>query len=288
MDMSTEFAPLRKVLLFRPTPDIENADPQSACHLSPINHAKITDEIDNLAEWYQKHGIAVICIDPSNLGTSQEYLYNMMYCRDLFVRTPDAVLLARMYHSVREDETRYAERTLRETGMKIKKLQQGPLEGADCLWLRPDRLLIGTNKRTSMVAFEEVRREMRKHGITTMHVNINPYLCTQHLLGIMQIVDSKKVFVRYEHAQEELLDILLDAGYHVIKVNNDEEIAERQAFNIVCIAPSRIIMASGCPKTKAMFENNGIEVVGELCIDELRKGAGGLACATGIMERDRA
>lgn len=44
-------------------------------------------------------------------------------------------------------------------------------------------------------------------------------------------------------------------------------------------------MAAGCPETKQIYRNAGIEVVAELPILQLINGAGGLACATGILAR---
>jgi hypothetical protein len=45
-------------------------------------------------------------------------------------------------------------------------------------------------------------------------------------------------------------------------------------------------MPAGCPETRRTFEDAGIEVAGEIRITELLQGAGGLACATGILARE--
>ena len=58
-------------------------------------------------------------------------------------------------------------------------------------------------------------------------------------------------------------------------------------MNIVTVAPRRVLMPDDCPKTKEFYEKNGIQVAGLLNIPELRHGGGGLACATGILERKR-
>jgi arginine deiminase len=56
-------------------------------------------------------------------------------------------------------------------------------------------------------------------------------------------------------------------------------------MNIVVVAPRKIVMIKN-PFTKTLYNNLGLEVMGEISADELLKGAGGIGCATGILERE--
>jgi arginine deiminase len=57
------------------------------------------------------------------------------------------------------------------------------------------------------------------------------------------------------------------------------------ALNFVTLGPRRILMAAGNPITQAFYEDAGIacQVVE---VDEILKAAGGIGCATGIVERE--
>ncbi len=56
-------------------------------------------------------------------------------------------------------------------------------------------------------------------------------------------------------------------------------------MNFVTISPRRIIMAASTDDVKRVLLSSGIEVAAEIEISELLKGAGGLGCATGIINR---
>jgi arginine deiminase len=57
-------------------------------------------------------------------------------------------------------------------------------------------------------------------------------------------------------------------------------------MNVVTVAPRRVIMAAGCPGLKRLYEKAGLRVAAEVKISQLINGAGGIACATGILSRD--
>ena len=71
----------------------------------------------------------------------------------------------------------------------------------------------------------------------------------------------------------------------LIELDETEEVLYGQAMNFVTIGPRRIILVGNNSKTKNLYERNGIEIVSELNVCELLKGAGGLGCATGILNR---
>jgi arginine deiminase len=47
-----------------------------------------------------------------------------------------------------------------------------------------------------------------------------------------------------------------------------------------------VIKAAGCPGLKKLYEKAGLSVAAEIRITQLINGAGGIACATGILARD--
>lgn len=107
----------------------------------------------------------------------------------------------------------------------------------------------------------------------------------QHSFDILQLVDKKTAFIRNKLADPSIKDYLLKHGYEITNIPENEEVLNKQAFNIVTIAPRKIIMPTNCPATKEIFKRHNIEVAVEMEINQLINGAGGIACATGILER---
>lgn len=283
----SEFQRLRSVLLHKPGPEIGNhPNPAAIQHLRPIDHAAMKREFAAIVEAYVALGIQVRFIDPTPIGTDHTYLYNMMYCRDLLFMTPRGAIISRMANDTRKEEVTYAERTLSANGIPIlgRISAPGTFEGADALWISERLVAIGVGNRTDSHAFEQLQSLLA--GIKVEAVALPSYQAsTQHLLGSVQIVDGDLALVRHEIVDARVEPFLKEHGFRVIPVPENQEVRSRQAMNIVTIAPGTIIMTAGCPETRTLYEKAGLTVAAEISIDQLINGAGGLACATGILAR---
>jgi len=81
------------------------------------------------------------------------------------------------------------------------------------------------------------------------------------------------------------VNVLRARGYTVIFIPDAGEAVRGMSLNFVTLGPRRILMAAGNPITQAFYEDAGIacQVVE---VDEILKAAGGIGCATGILERE--
>lgn len=283
----SEFQRLRSVLLHRPGPEIGNhPDPAAIQHLRPIDHATMEREFDTLIEAYVALGIQVRLIDPTPIGSDHAYLYNMMYCRDLLFMTPQGAIISRMANDTRKEEVAYAERTLSANGIPIlgRVSAPGTFEGADALWINERLVAVGVGNRTDMHAFDQLRSLLARIDVAAVAVP-SVQTKTQHLLGSVQIVDGDLALVRHEIVDTRVEPFLKEHGFRVVPVPENHEVRSRQAMNIVTTAPGTIVMAAGCPETRTLYEKAGLTVAAEIAIDQLINGAGGLACATGILAR---
>jgi len=104
-------------------------------------------------------------------------------------------------------------------------------------------------------------------------------------LGMLQIVDRNLAVIRGEIFPKKLEEFLLGENIKLIRLQESEDVKRQQAMNFVTLASRKIVMAAGNPETKGILQNGGIEVLAEVEVPELMKGAGGIACATGILER---
>jgi N-dimethylarginine dimethylaminohydrolase len=260
--------------------------PAEIQQLRPINHGTMTREYAAIMAAFSDRGVRVATIDPTPLGPGTDYCFNMMYCRDLLFMTPRGAIMAAMANPTRRGEVPYAARTLERLGVPILHTVSGDgrFEGADALWLRHDLVIVGVGNRTNREAFHQLATVLAGQGVTCIPLP-SRQTKTQHLLGSLQLVDRDLALVRGEIIDPAVTAFLQGEGYRVVELGETGEIRERQAMNIVTVAPRTIFMTAGCPETKRIYRQAGLEVAAELEISQLINGAGGLACATGIIAR---
>ena len=286
--VTSEWQTLKEVVLYIPSPDtIPLEDVNSIQHLEPINYSRLARQLENLAQCYEQLDIKVHLVRPLSLSNAQivEYHYNLMYVRDLFLMTREGVIVSRMASTVRAGEEKHAARTLAELGIPIIRTirDKGTFEGADALWVRHDLVLIGVGNRTNESGFQQVKHCLEDQGVNCIQVNLPPQI--QHLLGIIQIVDQDLAVVRGKLLASKIKLNLRQLGFKLIELEETKSVQQHQAMNFVTISPRRIVMVADNSEMRYMYENNGIEVTAEVDVSELLKGAGGIACATGILSR---
>jgi len=162
----------------------------------------------------------------------------------------------------------------------------GTVEGADALWVRPDLVLVGTGNRTNASGLRQLAEVLAPSGVYVVGVPLPSRV--QHLLGVLQLVDRDLAVVRGELLGPEARAVLSGAGVGLIELPETPEVGHAQAMNFVTLAPRRILLADDVPGTRRLLERAGVEAAGTVRVAELRKAAGGLAYATGILARDPA
>lgn len=283
--VGSEYKSLKAVLLYKPGKEIEEInDPLNVLHIRKIDYKVIEEEYDQIIKLYKRLKIKVYLINPGKIDDNDR-LFNIMYVRDLFFMTPEGAIMSKMASELRQDEVKYAEKAIRSINIPIKKIieNSGTFEGADALWVNDKLVVVGVGNRTNVAGFLQVRDELKSQDIDCISVSAPGG--TQHLLGILQFVDSNLALVRVDLADLEIIDFLRRNKIKIVNIPENDEIKEKQAMNIVTIAPREIIMPTDCPKTKKIYQNYGIKIAAEIKINQLINGGGGLACATAIIAR---
>ncbi len=279
----SEFAPLNEILLFSTGSNYpEISQPDEVQFLQPIDKTKLQSELDDLAKTFQALGVKVIRMTDDAFPRVSP---NLLFCRDLFFLTPYGAILARMASDIRAGEEKWAQAALAKEGIPILRAisGNGVFEGADALWLNPKVLLVGLGNRTNQDGFRQIQTTMEEFGVECIPVPLPKSV--QHLLGILQLTAPNKAIIRQEKTPTVLLNLLAKYQIHTVAVPESIEVRERQALNFVCLDENRILMAKGCPQTKKIFAENGLQIADEVEISQLLLAAGGIACATGIISR---
>lgn len=286
--LNSEYKPLKSVLLYKPGPEIGKVDePTRVLHKDKIDYQTISLEFQNIFEVFHRLKIDVYFIEPpSNNIANGNYLYNMMYCRDLIFMTPGGAIISKMAYEIRKEEVHFAKKALRRIGVPILKNidGRGTFEGADALWVNNKLVIVGVGNRTNNEGYRQICDQLKSMDVGCLLVPSTQKV-TQHLLGVLQFVDFNLALVRVDLIDEEIIDILKTNKIKVISIPENEEIKNKQAMNIVCVAPRQIIMTAGCPETKKIYQSAGVTIAAEVRIDQLINGGGGLACATAPLSR---
>lgn len=285
--VNSEYGSLSSALLYRPGAEIGNyPDPDRIFHLRPIDHPALMREFDAIVAAFEALGVVVTLVDSAPLDDDCWYRYNMMYCRDLCFMTPAGAILANMAHAVRSFEPLYAARSLRASGIPLLHAVsgEGSFEGADAIWMRENLVLVGVGNRTNIEGYSQVREVLSRQNVECLAVP-SYQITTQHLLGSVQIVDHDLALVRHGIVAPEVITLLETLRFNVVRIPENDEVRNRQAMNIVTVAPRTVFMTGGCPELKELYRRAGITVAAEFELTQLINGAGGLACATGIVAR---
>jgi arginine deiminase len=279
--VGTEWSPLKAVLLHRPGPELDElTDPDQAQMLAPLNAGRARKQHDALAQAYRDAGIAVHYVEPA--GTPPP---NLIYVADLMFMTSEGAVLGRPASTVRAGEERFVARRLADLGVPILRSVRGrgTFEGADALWIDPQTALVATGMRTNAEGAAQVASLLREMGVEVIHAGL-PY-GAMHLMGTLRFADRDLAIAWPGRVPYAVVDALRARGYTTLFIPDEGEAIHGMALNFVTFGPRRILMAAGNPITQAFYEDAGIacQVVE---VDEILKAAGGIGCATGILERE--
>jgi len=281
--VSSEWMPLRAVLLHRPGPEIETTpdDANAVQMLQPVDAERIRREHDALAEAYRSEGVAVHYLEPVTTPPP-----NTMFMCDLLFMTPEGAVLARPASTVRAGEEVHVARRLADLGVPILRSVRGggAFEGADARWVDEQTVLLTTGLRTNDEGAAQVQSLLEEMGLQVVRVDL-PF-GTMHLLGQLNFADRDLAVGWPGRAPHRALKLLRARGFEVLWLPDEVEARERMALNFVALGPRRVLMPAGCPRTRAMYREAGVECV-EVEIGELVKAAGGMGCLTGVLSRER-
>ncbi|GHV47595.1 amidinotransferase [Synergistales bacterium] len=278
----SEVGKLRAVLLRRPGKEIEAVkNPADWRWKDIMDPARAREQHDAMAEIYRSAGVDVFYVEEQ-----REDRPNALFMRDNVLGTPEGAIVCRQATAFRRGEERGVALALTKIGCPIVRTISGAgiFEGACGIWIDRETIILGTGVRSNEEGVRQVEDVLRAMGV----VNVLRFQIPwghAHLDGIINPVDRKKILVFPWQTPYDVVSALIKKGFQIIEAPSIEEVKHGSAVNLVALEPGRVLMNKGNPKTKAVLEQNGVDVL-EVEVDELKKGFGCLHCMTAFLERD--
>ena len=183
-------------------------------------------------------------------------------------RLPEADIMKKFFHSI-------------EVPVLGEIQSPGTLEGGDVVWINEKTIAVGEGYRTNKEGIEQLKLLLSDQVETVKTVSIphwnGPDDCL-HLMSNLSPIDHDLYLVYSRLLPVSFIKYLLDQNIELIDVPDDEY--ESMGCNVLAIAPRKVIMISGNPKTKQLLENKGVEIHTYDGSEISIKGAGGPTCLT--------
>ncbi len=271
---TNEYSKLESVMIHIPRiGEVVVKDAKEVMFKQVPNYDALLEEVDQYRTLLMELGIKVYD-DIDFRDTDLNPFPNQIFARDLAIVTPNYYIMANPKYKIRKGEQFNALTTLRRHGY-IGQVLELPdnitMEGADFFWINDNEVLISVGNRTSDLFAETF--QCLYPNIKVRKVAAAAEGIPQHILGGAHIVDKDTIIQRKAIIKHDL-------GFkNVIELEETDEVVNGYAMNIVTVGPMEIIMPSGNPKTKAIYEANGIKVHESPGV-EYGKMGGCFACAT--------
>jgi len=253
-------APLRRVLMRRPGPEMAAADPARWHYTSAIDLEEARSAHDAFADALRAWDVEVLYHEePLPEHADSVFVF------DPALVTDRGTLLLSMGKELRRGEEEPLARTLQACGVPIYGRLEGTArcEGGDTMWLDHDTLAVGRGFRTNAEGVRQLRALLAPLGVTVLDYDLpyftGPEACL-HLLSLISPVDDDLAVAYPPLMPTAFWEELKRRGVRLLEVP-EEEFARTQATNVLCVAPRRVIMLAGSPVTQGLLEEAGCEVV---------------------------
>jgi N-dimethylarginine dimethylaminohydrolase len=206
-----------------------------------------------------------------------------MYVRDPLVTVPGGAIVLRMGVRMRRGEEPDITRTVANAGLPVLGTLTGSatLEGGSFIKLRDGVAALGTSIRCNEEGAEQLREILARIGWRLIVVPLPGY--TIHLDLHLAMLDSDLALVHTDGLPFDFLTELQTMGIELIHADPGEE----WGINLLALAPRRVLMAQGSPRTAERLSAAGVAVL-TIPYEELQNNGGGVHCSTMELIRDPA
>jgi N-dimethylarginine dimethylaminohydrolase len=285
--MSSEVAPLSEVVVKHPReafvgPDEIAREWRALNFASAPDFARAIDEYDQFLNILGQSGASV-----RGLPRGAQVGLDAIYTRDASVVAPAGMVLCRMGKALRSGEPAAHGEAFRAWGIPVAGAIEAPgrLEGGDVIWLSTRVVAVGHGYRTNDSGIAQLGNLLGP-DVELVVVPLPHWRGPEdvfHLMSVISTVDEDLALVYSPLLPVPFRQRLAELGYQLVEVP-DEEFGSMGA-NVLAIAPRRVVMLDGNPRTRARLERARAEVLVYPGAEISLKGGGGPTCLTRPVRR---
>ena len=281
-------SPLTKVLMCRPQHYMSKVNLKKWHYTEPLDQKKIEKNYNDFFILIKNFGIEIIELKIEN---EKQELCDSVFTHDPSLVINEGAIILNMGKELRKKEIEHHEKFYMRMDIPVigKIKNNGTVEGGDCLWINKNTLLVGESHRTNKEGIQQLKIILKKFNIDLIPIKLPKYKDTEscfHLMSIISMLDHDLALACFSKLPFELINIFKEYKINLISIPEDEySKSETLAVNCLAIAPRKLILISGYPKTQELLlkENNEINLFNgdELCL----KAEGGPTCLTRPLKR---
>ena len=279
-DMISE---LKKVLMKKPQKFMSKVDKKKWNYKKTLEQYMIEDNYNNFIKIIESFDIEIIYL---NLEDENEELCDSIFTHDPSLVIDEGAIILNMTKKLRTPEVFEHINLYKSLNIPIigRIVDNGKVEGGDCLWINKKTLLVGESYRTNLVGINQLKIILEKFNICVIPIKL-PKLSNNkscfHLMSIVSMLDNDLVIGYKNFITNELFEIFNRQKIKIIEIPQDEYLrSDTLAVNMLAISPRNIIALEGFPKTVNILDKHNCKISlfngNDLCI----KTEGGPTCLT--------
>ena len=274
---------LKKVLMKKPQKFMSTVDTQKWNYIAPLDQYLINENYNDFYKIIKNSGAEIV-----ELGLEDE---NEELCDSIFTHDPSLVLnegaiILNMGKQLRKKETLAHKKFYDSINIPIigSIINDGTVEGGDCLWINNTTLLVGESYRTNKSGIDQLHEILKLLNIQLIPIQLHKYnnkgSCF-HLMSVISMLDHDLAIVCEKLLPFDLKNILKNNNIELINIPEDEYFKSNTlAVNVLALSPRNLVTIEGYPKTLDLLSDSNCKLNlfsgNEICI----KAEGGPTCLT--------
>ena len=274
---------LKKVLMKKPQNFMSKVDLQKWNYTFPLDQEILYENYNEFYKIIKNSGAEIVDL---KLRNENEELCDSIFTHDPSLVLNDGAIILNMGKNLRKKETEEHTNFYNEEKIPIigKVINDGTVEGGDCLWINKKTLLVGEGHRTNKIGIEQLDDIVKRHSVKLISIKLPRYNNENscfHLMSLISMLDDNLAIACISLLPEDLSNLLKENDIEIIKIPEDEYLESKTlSVNILALSPRNLVAMKGYPKTIDLLIKSGCKINlfsgNELCI----KAEGGATCLT--------
>ncbi len=254
-------APLKRVLMRRPSPEMAAADPELWHYAGPLDAATVAGQYDSFVRLVEAAGAEILWV-----GNGGDGLADSIFTRDPSLVTSEGAVLLNLGKKLRRPEADLHGRAYESLGVPIlgRVDPPGTVEGGDCMWLDAATLAVGRGFRTNQAGIDRLAAVLAPLGVAIHVFDLPVWEGEQaclHLMSLVSLLDRDLALIYRPLLPAPLYQFLVARGIALVECPDHEFLASGGlCLNVLAVAPRHGIMIDGFAETRRGLERAGCRI----------------------------